>query len=377
MENLIIKNFKCFENIKIPLNRLTVMTGANGNGKSTAIQGLLLLRKTIEQYYSQNIKENENQNLKISLNQGYMLSLGSSSSIINRFSNRKDFFLGILADFIEDGGLSVDLKTDNTVSELFLEFDRIDERPKNYWPIRDKEFYYLNAERVGPRVRQSIHHYDFPHSGFQGEYVAQLIASLNYTVKIEAERRHSKTKSPWLEAQINAWLNDIMPGVSITAVQDLKTMTAQIMVENFFTKGEPVIATNIGFGISYVLPIIATGLIAKNGSYFIVENPEAHLHPSAQSKIGGFLTMVANSGVNVVIETHSDHVINGIQLAVAKAEISPDMVNINFFDQSENSSQPAVETIEINRLGELSKWPKGFFDQSQSDFAELFKIRKG
>jgi predicted ATPase len=109
----------------------------------------------------------------------------------------------------------------------------------------------------------------------------------------------------------------------------------------------------------------------------IVENPEAHLHPSAQSKIGKFLAMVANSDVNVIVETHSDHFINGIQIATAMNEISTDLVTINFFSQDDNSTQPKIDSISINDKGELSEWPKGFFDQTQIDFVQLFKIRKG
>ena len=237
----------------------------------------------------------------------------------------------------------------------------------------------LNAERIGPRINQGIKFYDFPNAGFQGEFVAQLISDTNsnYTFEIEDSRKNVNSKSPRLEQQVNAWLNELMPGVSVSASYSPDTHSAQIKVDNYYTKGDPTIATNIGFGISYVLPILVTGLIAKKGSFMIVENPEAHLHPSAQSKIGRFLAMVANSGVNVIVETHSDHFVNGIQIATALKEIDKDLVTINYFSQEEYSEQPNVESITINEKGELSNWPKGFFDQTQVDFAELFKIRKG
>lgn len=122
----------------------------------------------------------------------------------------------------------------------------------------------------------------------------------------------------------------LMPEVSVSGRIDHKMQCAQIIVENHYTKGDPVVATNIGFGISYVLPIIVTGLIAKPDTIMVVENPEAHLHPSAQSKIGQFLAVIAQSGVNVIVETHSDHVINGIQIATAKHIISKEHVSINF-----------------------------------------------
>ncbi|MNR25977.1 hypothetical protein D3C85_1431600 [compost metagenome] len=87
--------------------------------------------------------------------------------------------------------------------------------------------------------------------------------------------------------------------------------------------------------------------------------------------------MVANSGVKLIVETHSDHFINGIQLATALKEIDTSLITINYFSQEDSIDQPNIESISINEKGELSNWPKGFFDQSQRDFAELFKIRKG
>lgn len=378
MDNLLIQNFKCFQDVTIPINALTVMAGANGNGKSTAIQALLFLRKTIEENYKifeeYYVTERAEIESNVSLNSGYMLSLGNSGFVLNRQLSGDEIIIG-LSDVTKE--LIVNYQTDITESQLFLKAQKITPTVAAILPILKKEFYYLNAERIGPRVSQAIQFFDFPNAGYQGEFVAQLIAGTNYTLSIETERRHPKSQSPRLEQQVNAWLDELMPGVNIVAKQSIETLTAQIQVENQYTKGDPTLATNIGFGISYVLPIIATGLIAAKGSYMIVENPEAHLHPSAQSKIGRFLSMVAQSGVNVIVETHSDHVINGIQIASAKKEIDNNSVIINFFSQTEDNPQPMIENITINEKGELSKWPKGFFDQTQIDFAELFKIRKG
>lgn len=378
MDNLLIQNFKCFQDVTIPINSLTVMAGANGNGKSTAIQALLFLRKTIEEnckvyegYYMTERVEIES---NVSLNSGYLLSLGNSGYVLNRQLSGDEITIGLSNETRE---VLVNYQTDITESQLFLKAQKITPTVADILPILKKEFYYLNAERIGPRVSQAIQFFDFPNAGYQGEFVAQLIAGTNYTLSIESDRRHPKNQSPRLEQQVNAWLDELMPGVNIVAKQSIETLTAQIQVENQYTKGDPTLATNIGFGISYVLPIIATGLIAAKGSYMIVENPEAHLHPSAQSKIGRFLSMVAQSGVNVIVETHSDHVINGIQIASAKKEIDNNSVIINFFSQTEDNPQPMIENITINEKGELSKWPKGFFDQTQIDFAELFKIRKG
>ena len=92
--------------------------------------------------------------------------------------------------------------------------------------------------------------------------------------------------------------------------------------------------------------------------------------------MGEFLSIIANSGVKVIVETHSDHILNGIQLACAKNKIDNNKVTINYFDKVDDSIQPQINSISINQRGELSDWPKGFFDQSQKDFSELFKIRR-
>ncbi len=376
MNLLSILNFKCFTETQIPLNRLTVMAGANGNGKSTAIQALLLLRKTIEENFKYGKTNYEVQtdtlNANVALNEGYLLTLGNSSYVTNRHLGKSTIKIRIGDN---KNYVLLNYEADIDDRQLFLTaLSSINEG--NNDSITQKAFYYLNAERIGPRVSQAVQHYDYPNVGFQGEHVAQLIADVNYITPVEEERRHPKVKNPRLEPQINAWLDDLMPGVRVSAKQSTETLTAQIQVENYYIKGDPTIATNIGFGISYVLPIIVTGLVATKGSYLIVENPEAHLHPSAQSKIGRFLAMVAEAGINVIIETHSDHVINGIQIAVAKGEIETGKTTINYFSQQEGEIQPNIESISISEKGELSNWPKGFFDQTQIDYAELFKLRR-
>jgi predicted ATPase len=381
MLNLKIQNFKCFTDKSIPLNRLTVLAGANGNGKSTVIQALLFLRRTIEHCAKWEFGEqnhyvySETNGLNVELNGAYCLALGNSFLIAPR-NTSPDFMAISLVDEDESFRVNYEITDQNN---LWLKPTEVQDYIIFNKSMFMQEFYYLNAERIGPRISQSIKFYDFPNAGFQGEFVAQLISDTesNYKFEIDVLRRNSYSKSPRLEQQVNAWLNELMPGVSISASYSRDTHSAQIKVDNFFTKGDSTIATNIGFGISYVLPIIVTGLIAKKESYMIIENPEAHLHPSAQSKIGRFLAMVAFAGVNVIVETHSDHVINGIQIATALKDINPKFITINFFSEEEGSNQPKVESISITEKGELTNWPKGFFDQSQRDFAELYKLRKG
>jgi predicted ATPase len=376
MNHLKINHFKCFEDADIYINRLTVMAGANGNGKSTAIQALLYLRQTIEhcgESHQGNYLLNECNGLNVPLNGVYCLALGNSSFVLNR--NYAGNILS-LSLFNEQEELTVDYSADNREAQLWLTPVEVHKTEKADFPILMHQFYYLNAERVGPRVNQPLQFSDYPNAGWQGENTAQLMSLEGGYFKIDKERRFENTETYFLQDQLNNWLDFIMKGVKVKVEASPKTLTAQVLIENQFTVSDPTLSTNLGFGISYVLPIIATGLTAKKGSFFIVENPEAHLHPSAQSKIGRFLAMVANAGVNVIIETHSDHIINGLQIAVAKTEVENDLVTINYFSYKEGNVQPDVQPISLSEKGELSDWPTGFFDQTQIDFAELFKLRK-
>ena len=389
MIHLNIKNFKCFHEIDIPINQLTVFAGANGNGKSTAIQSLLFLRRTIEhcaKWEQTHYNLYELNGLNVELNGVYCLSLGNSAYVLPVDFDETDIRIGIKEKMEE---FSITYST-NTGKELWLTpieplVNNFKDNPLNY-----QEFYYLNAERIGPRLSQGIKFYDYANVGFKGEYTAQLISDLNYSLKVEENRVNTEyLKGNRFEHHINAWLEYIIDGASIIPHYDDKTHTARIEVQNSYSKGNSIVPTNTGFGISYALPIIVTGLIAMKNRFLIVENPEAHLHPSAQSKMGYFLGIIASSGVRVIIETHSDHIINGIQLAVAKQKILNSDVSINFFNkpikkeskESENKIskvkiQPNILSINITQKGELADWPKGFFDQTQIDYAQLFKLRK-
>ena len=129
---------------------------------------------------------------------------------------------------------------------------------------------------------------------------------------------------------------------------------------------------NVGFGYSYVLPIILAGLIAKKGEILIVENPEAHLHPGAQSRLSQFLVRVANQGVQVFIESHSDHILNALRVCVKQIEIEPDEVKVFFFANNEkNTTTPEIFTPTIDIDGRIDEWPDGFFDEWNNNLIEL------
>ena len=136
--------------------------------------------------------------------------------------------------------------------------------------------------------------------------------------------------------------------------------------------GEFHLPANVGYGPYYVLPIVTAALSRKPGEILIVDSPEAHLHPFCQNEMAQFLAKVAATGVQVIVETHNDHFINGARQAVKSEAIPPESVILHYFGDTETEDGVHKHsTISINAKGTLDHWPKGFCDQYERDLARL------
>ncbi len=174
-----------------------------------------------------------------------------------------------------------------------------------------------------------------------------------------------------LVPQTEFWLSEIARPIRVQATWLPGTNAATVRFRGSDTRTEWMRPANVGFGISYALPIVVGALLSDPRCVFIVENPEAHLHPAGQSAIGRFLALVAASGVQTIIETHSDHVVNGIRRAVAEHQkLRADEVVIHFF----SNTQPL--SIQVQDTGSLTTWPSGFFDQAERDLTVLSRVRR-
>lgn len=354
-----IKNFKCFTSQKINMSALTILVGGNGMGKSTIVQSLLLLRQCIE-------KRKE-----ILLNGIYDLSLGTFDSIINCEATDN-----VLSFAIYDEDMQIIANTKLTIDETSSD-NMMVMKQKGYFSKRNvgllaPYFYYLSAERLGPRMSQRNTSLIYPNTGIYGEYTAQILYHYCYQ-KISEKRQNKLEKSLFLQKQVNAWLNTIIPNVEVKAESNLSMQVSQILLKNSISN-DYLQSTNIGFGISYALPIIVTGLIAQEGCFFIVENPEAHLHPAAQSAMGKFIAMLANSGLFVILETHSDHILDGIQIYAAQNSIPQDNIIINNFEIIDNNVN--VTSIMYDDKYQYSMWPRHFMDQSNINYIEFINSLK-
>lgn len=169
-----------------------------------------------------------------------------------------------------------------------------------------------------------------------------------------------------LKNQVRVWLDKISPGVSPQIMLNPKLRTAEVKYE--FIEGKNKTnsykSTNVGFGITYVLPIIVALLSAQPGDLIILENPEAHIHPAGQRMLEELIALAGSGGVQVLVETHSDHVLNGIRVAVKQEKIDKNDVQLAFFyKDNEDDYKHKFVAPRILKDGRLDRWPEGFFDE--------------
>ncbi|MFD8974350.1 DUF3696 domain-containing protein [Streptomyces sp. NPDC059593] len=367
ISQLKIKNFKCFRDVTLPLRPLTVLTGVNGGGKSTVLQALLLARHA-----------STTPDRALHLNGPFDLALGTIYDVLNRDATESVIEVGFFSDQTgEDWSFRFDVPDDPDA--LYLTCAEVPDSTVPGIGVAEGGFTYLCAERLGPRdvLSLSPQEPERIQVGVHGEFTAQVLAMVSGP-RVSGPRREVREplRHPSVDVvsplkHIEAWASQIIRPVAIEARVAPGTLASTIRFEESDRERHVIRPSNTGFGVSYALPIVVAGVLASPGDMLLVENPEAHLHPAGQSRLGRFLAQVAGSGVHVVVETHSDHVLNGARLAVAQDQslVAQDMV-VHYFDET------GAQTVQVSDHGELDRWPAGFFDQIETDLGGLAHARR-
>lgn len=368
ISNIKIKNFKVLKNVELMLSNLTIVSGLNSMGKSSLIQILLLLRQSFE---------------KKSIENGLLLN----GDYVN-IGNGKDAF-SIDAEKDEDFYFRLEWENNETLTLEFNYNSKSNLQPlKSITPqdfsfsgsLFSSRFQYLSAERVGPKSTFPVSDYDINtlHSlGNRGEYTAHFLAA-NGTKKIKLKALlHERARSETLLAQADAWMSEITPGIRITAtvIPEINQASLQFEFETSTGYTEKFRPENVGFGLTYVLPVVIAVLSSEPGDLIIIENPEAHLHPAGQSAIAKLLSLSAQNGVQIIAETHSDHFLNGVRVATKRKLIESENISIFYFSRESENEEHSIEISQpfIDEKGKLDEWPDGFFDEWDKNLDKLLR----
>ncbi|WP_099604678.1 AAA family ATPase [Stenotrophomonas maltophilia] len=351
IRDLRIQGFKCFSDLSLRLAPMTALCGPNAGGKSTILQAILL-------HHCGMAKSN------IPVNGPFGLQFGDADSLFNR--DLHGDLEGKFTISIQPGAV-VEFSSSTSARVLDVKSTRTSESQNS--------MIYLSAERFGPRLvqpefsSQGMGEFDV---GFAGQYTAEVLGSHERDRMREELIPGSDSVPGLLLPLVEYYMSQIFGAIEVQ-VRANGNAPPSMYFKRPGVQEDWVLSTHTGFGITYALPVVVAGLTAEVGSTFIIDSPEAHLHPSAQTAISKFLSMLAATGVNVLIETHSDYIIDGIRIAVTSKESNglrkEDCLLIAINSGRDGSSSLAELTMGDD--GRPSDWPRGFFDQHIANMRSL------
>lgn len=315
--SLTINGFKSIKFQSIQLRGLNVLLGLNSCGKSSVMQAIRILSKY----------DNEENDI-------FLTGHGTSSELKNEESSKID-----LTANLQISGESKIINLNGGSQHLF---------PK---------IIYISASREGAQVSIPL---DESHNlGPLGENVLRCIDFYHNEsmLQMPSSLADSEDEITSFLPLVQFWLKAISPNVKFDY------QLVPIMDTSYSTfNGHR--ATNVGFGLSYTLPVIVAiliGVIEKN-SIVLLENPEAHVHPKGQTKLADLICRAVDVGAQIVVETHSDHLFDGIRIYAKQHKGFAENVSPYWF-RLDDHNITQVTQLTLYDDGSLNQWPEDMFDQ--------------
>lgn len=382
IKSIEIKNFKSIKEKHFNLTNLNVLLGLNGQGKSSFIQSLLLLRQS-------NIVRDKSKgwlNLK-----GKYVDIGNTKDAFYQYAKKE----GLIFNLNTDGDINIPFHYDYEMEkdvlppksdidfygDTAIDFEALVEKAKENTGLFSNQFQYLNAYRINPESTYPKSNNDVVQNrniGMNGQFTAHFIETY-YDEEVAFENLlHPKSfiedlilkktiVNKTLINQINLWMGEISPGINVrtTSINQDEVLLEYVFEQPIYGNTNRFKPVNVGFGITYSLPVITALLSAKPGALLIIENPESHIHPRGQAELGKLIALVAQNDVQIIIETHSDHILNGIRVGVNLGNLEKDNVVLFYFKKliDEQEQYSNVINIELDKKGELSEYPDGLLDE--------------
>jgi predicted ATPase len=326
IEQLAIDGYKSIRHQLIVLKQMNVLAGLNSSGKSSVIQALRILGRVAQK------KEDL-----------FPENCGDEDRLRNVHEERME----LAASYGEDG-------------EKWIRYSERESSNADFPKI-----IYVGADRLGP---QTI--YPSKKNGGldeRGTNVLRIIEECGTAgVVLPDNMLNDQCEGEAFKYVVQGWLKEISPGVRFNfdrvAGQEAHTAT--------YNEFWP---TNVGYGLSYTLPVIVAillGVTEKNG-IVLLENPEAHIHAKGQVALADLMCRAVDAGAQIVVETHSDHVFDGVRIYAKEHEGFADKVKLAWFRLNDEESTE-IEHPVLQPNGGLNYWPKDMFSQFMDNAERLF-----
>jgi predicted ATPase len=396
-------NFKSWREVNAPLAPITGFFGTNSSGKSSLLQALLLMKQTVESTDQRQVLEFGNEKSLIQLNSFHDIiwQFKTSNLLSLSLSWQPKFYLA------KDSPL---YKGVLPIKEIY--FKSKIEFINKVISVHGFEYGYNNTVFAVQKSSKSVFEkfysvFDTKNPVNQNDYLADLQASFEVALQdisyLGPLRDYPKRSYSWSGAApstvgrqgenvISALLAARVGGNKVGNIplenyiagklQELGLIDSFRLKElgkdtNFFrvlvrrTPESPEVSlTDVGFGVSQVLPVLVLCYYVPEGSTILLEQPELHLHPSVQSGLADiFIDAYQKRGVQIILESHSEHLLRRLQRRIAEEQILPTDVNLYFCSLEKGESK--LEALELDEYGNIHNYPKDFFGDRFEEMAAM------
>ena len=400
------QNFKSWQDTsKLQFAPLTGFFGANSSGKTSILQVLLMLKQTVERpsdwneplYFGDEASlvnlGNFNDVIhkhKLDLSLDISVSWKSSTvADINRYIRSYNLNLEALSpsqryqDRSEEISFSTNIAR-SAMNNFYYETDlyrlnveqpelfrcyglcggqtqtvEISSRFEEEFENLFSRILYLGPLREYPRRR-------YPWEGDHPKGIGQ------YGEKTTSALLSGRIRRLPIDEQIPKWLQrlELIDSYDVQPVSDTGG-DYELLVKQH-KGGAEVPLTDVGFGVSQVLPVLILCYYAPEGSILILEQPEAHLHPKVQSELADVLIdVVKNRNIQIILESHSAHLLHRLQRRIAEEQISADDTAFYFCQINDGTSE--IERLKVDEYGNIRNWPQNFFGDDMGDLVAKTK----
>lgn len=208
------------------------------------------------------------------------------------------------------------------------------------------------------------------HIGDDGAKAVDALIASGVARQAAKKRNQPVPAEAQLFEQTIRWLKDmnLADGLSIRALGN--SARYELLIENGDQASN---LKDVGVGVSQVIPVIVAALFAQPGHIVIVEEPESHLHPLAQSKLAELLAQVSKErNVQFIVETHSEHLFRRMQTLIAKQQITPKDAAMYFVERDGKAAR--MRPLELDDFGRVKNWPEGFFGDALGETREQARL---
>lgn len=354
LNNIQIRGFKSIDNLELEIKNLTLLVGMNSSGKSSVIQSILL--------GIQNISFNNSSPLN-----GSLVSLGNFKEVRNYLINSKEINI-LMSSQDSENKIEISIFEKNGIEKCKKKVN--DKKLMKFLKYQNKNVRFLSSNRIGSKDIYEVNFNQVTDIGFLGAFAIDYFER-NKSLVLPQEMILNKETGVTLESQVNYWLSYIINGeIKTDSIEGTDSVKASYKIGNtrYFRP------KNVGAGLSYVISIIITLLSSKPGSLNIIENPEIHLHPRAQSRLMEFFIFLSQAGIQLIIETHSDHIFNGIRKGIYQKKIESNKISTYYCNLGDNGISD-FSRISFNEEGKVLNHIDGLFDQFDDDLDILLGFK--